>query len=283
MLNIDNYRVLSQSELAEASETNVVRRAVEAGEEISFGVVMKAPERVGTAISYWRLKTAGGLPFGHRLWCHIEVTNPITPPVVPLPVAACAPPPPPPVPAHSGPTTSEASSSHGAITTPEPRSELSPRRLGKSRAAMKQTIKQHFELKRKAHDAVLQAMREQAVLGMPEVIPAQKEEAAQLPVEEPAVEEPAVDEVTKSSDMIFPQLEKESPASSTHEAASQAPEMEEAKEESITEVNSTEHSDEEFFEDAESVEIRSLSSDGDEGFMTDEEYDILNASDEEAA
>jgi next-to-BRCA1 protein 1 len=37
-------------------------------------------------------------------------------------------------------------------------------------------------------------------------------------------------------------------------------------------------SDEEFFEDAESV---ALHSDDDEGFMTDEEYDILDASDEE--
>lgn len=278
MLNIDNYRVLSQNELAEASETNVVRRPVEAGEEISFGVIMKAPGRVGTAISYWRLKTDKGLPFGHRLWCHIEVTNPITPPVVPLPVAACAPPPPPPVPAHTEVMTSEASSSHGAIPTTDSRAELSPRRLTKSRAAMKQTIKQHFELKRKAHDAVLQAMREQAIHGLPELIPASKEETAELPVEERAVEEPA-----KFSDMIFPQLEKESPASSTHEAVSQATEVDEAKEESITEVPSTEHSDAEFFEDAESVEIRSLSSDGDEGFMTDEEYDILNASDEEAA
>jgi next-to-BRCA1 protein 1 len=35
-------------------------------------------------------------------------------------------------------------------------------------------------------------------------------------------------------------------------------------------------SDDEFFEDAESVALHS-----DDGFMTDEEYDILDASDEE--
>ena len=35
-------------------------------------------------------------------------------------------------------------------------------------------------------------------------------------------------------------------------------------------------SDDEFFEDAESVALMS-----DDGFMTDEEYDILDASDEE--
>ena len=45
------------------------------GEEVCFEVTMKAPKREGIAISYWRLKGVDGIPFGHRLWCHINVTS----------------------------------------------------------------------------------------------------------------------------------------------------------------------------------------------------------------
>jgi next-to-BRCA1 protein 1 len=286
MLNIDNTRPLSQSELAEASESNVVDRAVESGEEISFRVIMKAPSREGTAISYWRLKTAKGFPFGHRLWCHIEVTNPATPPAVP----AAAPAPAPHVPAPSEAATAKASSSLGAplpscvkLDQPEllhanKSAELQPelqRRMQRVEQFRQACVRRHQEQQRKAHDTLPQAMRQRAA---PEVAHTRGQETAELPVEEKAVEA-----VAGSSGMIFPQLEKESPASSTHEAVSETPEVDEAKADNTTVAASTEQSDEEFFEDAESVEIRSLSSDGDEGFMTDEEYDILNASDEEAA
>jgi next-to-BRCA1 protein 1 len=78
--------------------------------------------------------------------------------------------------------------------------------------------------------------------------------------------------------MIFPQLEKESPVSSTHEALTAEPEAERAEAEAPSTTVASESGDE-FFEDAESVEILEASSDG--GFMTDEEYDVLDASDEE--
>ena len=58
------------------TESNVITRVVEVGEEIAFWVTMKAPERAGKAISYWRLKSADGTPFGHRLWCDIDVYAP---------------------------------------------------------------------------------------------------------------------------------------------------------------------------------------------------------------
>jgi len=67
--------------------------------------------------------------------------------------------------------------------------------------------------------------------------------------------------------MIFPKLDKESPASSIHEqvpAAAPAPEVEEDAEE---------------FEDF--VEEPLDDDETEDGFMTDEEYDILDASDEE--
>jgi next-to-BRCA1 protein 1 len=92
-------------------------------------------------------------------------------------------------------------------------------------------------------------------------------------------EQEATSAPQQSSGMIFPQLDKESPASSTHEAMAKSictPAPVEAP--SSPKAESAE-SEDDFFEDAESVDIRSLGSDN--GFLTDEEYDILDASDEE--
>ncbi|KAF8865095.1 hypothetical protein BDZ45DRAFT_701494 [Acephala macrosclerotiorum] len=74
--------------------------------------------------------------------------------------------------------------------------------------------------------------------------------------------EPKVE--AEGSQMIFPKLEKESPASSIHEEVTAEPEVAE--------------DDEEFEEFGEEVLEESET---DDGFMTDEEYDILDASDEE--
>jgi len=76
MFNVDNGHPASVTDLADASESNVVGREVQVGEEVAFKVVLKAPERVGKAISYWRLKAADGTPFGHRLWCDVVIKAP---------------------------------------------------------------------------------------------------------------------------------------------------------------------------------------------------------------
>jgi len=73
MLDVDNHHPSSVSDIADATESNVVGREVRAGEEVAFKVTLKAPMREGKAISYWRLKAADGTPFGHRLWCDVEV------------------------------------------------------------------------------------------------------------------------------------------------------------------------------------------------------------------
>jgi next-to-BRCA1 protein 1 len=84
-------------------------------------------------------------------------------------------------------------------------------------------------------------------------------------VQEPA---PVVKEEIKSeaegSQMIFPKLEKESPASSIH-VESQAP---------TEEVQDEADEFDDFVDE-------SLDDETEDGFMTDEEYDILDASDEE--
>ena len=76
--------------------------------------------------------------------------------------------------------------------------------------------------------------------------------------------EPAVD----SSQMVFPKLEKESPMSSIHQEIT--------KEKAPTPPHETE------FDELEDVKGGTDTWDGsDDGFLTDEEYDILDASDEE--
>lgn len=73
MLNVDRERPFSAAAMSEATESNVIGREVLPGEEVSFKVILRAPNRGGKAISYWRLKTADGAAFGHRLWCDINV------------------------------------------------------------------------------------------------------------------------------------------------------------------------------------------------------------------
>jgi len=76
MLNVDPNHPSSVTDLANATESNVIGRSVAVGEEIDFHVVMKTPQREGKSISYWRLKAADGTPFGHKLWCDIDVCRP---------------------------------------------------------------------------------------------------------------------------------------------------------------------------------------------------------------
>ncbi|KAJ5210335.1 Zinc finger ZZ-type [Penicillium cf. griseofulvum] len=81
---------------------------------------------------------------------------------------------------------------------------------------------------------------------------------------------PAVSEIAGSG-MIFPKLEKESPESSTHQAEAPAPQA-------PTLSNSSEV---DVLEDVESLTLDDASTDADTGFLTDEEYDVLDASDQE--
>lgn len=73
MLDVDPNHPSHITQIRKAIKTNIVERAVQPGEEVDFEVTMRAPEREGSAISYWRLKSANGTPFGHKLWCDIVV------------------------------------------------------------------------------------------------------------------------------------------------------------------------------------------------------------------
>ena len=76
MLNVDPNHPTSVSDIAKATESNVLGHPVEVGHEAHFIVMLRTPQREGKAISYWRLKTADGKAFGHKLWCDIDVCTP---------------------------------------------------------------------------------------------------------------------------------------------------------------------------------------------------------------
>ncbi|PYH76045.1 ZZ type zinc finger domain protein, partial [Aspergillus uvarum CBS 121591] len=171
MFNVDTNHPLSLNSIAAAMESNKLSQPLEPGQSADFTVTLKTPSRLGTAISYWRLKLPSGMPFGHRLWCDIQVRN-------------------------VNPVADTPSSSEGVQAAP--------------------------------------AM-----------------EAAQPE--------------TTGSQMIFPKLEKESPESSTHEAATTAPSV-------------SYRSEQDVLDDMDSL---TLDDETDVGLLTDEEYDILDASDQE--
>jgi next-to-BRCA1 protein 1 len=344
MLNVEKNAPSTISEIAEATETNVMARPVEVGEEIAFRVTMKAPMSEGTKISYWRLKTADGQAFGHRLWCHINVVSPpykseAEPSSLPQVVS----------PAYAPATnpTVERSEDVGRPSLTDnflqtvlqqrvdrrreiERSAEVHKRIEKAMALQQSRVQEEratraqmlrnlsaeihaVEVQHKAKVAAAKAAIDAANVAKKEAEP---EVASELPAPGPSnlegtdnhiwllmersrrledarkfaqaqaqaheVEAPvspvAVKEEAKADTketkiegrkMIFPSLDKESPASSIHDVAPAAP----------ASVTTTAAESDDIFKDAESVEF--VSSDSEDGFLTDEEYDILDASDEE--
>lgn len=76
MLDVDPNHPSHITQIQKAVKTNTIEHEVKCGESADFKVAMRAPEREGKAISYWRLKMADGTPFGHKLWCDINVKKP---------------------------------------------------------------------------------------------------------------------------------------------------------------------------------------------------------------
>lgn len=73
MFNVNTDQPSSLETVTVAMESNKLSKPLEAGQNAQFTVTLKAPKRLGTAISYWRMKLADGTPFGHRLWCEVQV------------------------------------------------------------------------------------------------------------------------------------------------------------------------------------------------------------------
>lgn len=75
MRNLDTKRPSSTSSVDAASCSNVLEESLEPHRTAVFNVLLKSPARAGRVISYWRLKTPQGKPFGHKLWVDITVDN----------------------------------------------------------------------------------------------------------------------------------------------------------------------------------------------------------------
>ena len=330
MFNIDDAHPSSEADLTEAQRSNVVCRAVEVGEEIAFRVLMKAPKQEGTAISYWRLKAADGVAFGHRLWCHIKVA------AAQLPAAFATPSAPVPVSVASVERAEPSSSSDNKedFLTQLLRNHEEQLHLEQNKAV--QAAKQHAETEAKmkveleekesriqmlydlqkqlkafhmgameGHHKVaalskqqkqvqarmISALKSRLDLEVSKRRQREESEAAELSATTPSVKVEPVpatveteDGKTEGSAMIFPKLDKESPAASTHESVETAreqatPETKHAVLATVVSPSAKTETETDIFEDAESVEL--LDSSDDDGFLTDEEYEILDASDEE--
>lgn len=75
MRNLDLNHPSSVSAMASANRSNVLEESLQPGQTAVFKVMLKSPPHEGRLISYWRLKTPEGVPFGHKLWVDITVTS----------------------------------------------------------------------------------------------------------------------------------------------------------------------------------------------------------------
>jgi next-to-BRCA1 protein 1 len=75
MRNLDANHPSSVSAMMSANRSNVLEDGLEAGKTAVFNVMLRSPPRPGSHISYWRLKTPEGVPFGNKLWVDIIVTS----------------------------------------------------------------------------------------------------------------------------------------------------------------------------------------------------------------
>lgn len=298
MLNVDILYPSSAAEIAEATESNVVGRPVDVGEEISFRVLMKAPKREGVAISYWRLKAADGTPFGHRLWCHIDVKKPVES-----------------SPSNEGPSTQQKLASvesnnvwklHALLQDQQNKLKQQKERLDTVRASLEESVdkaskEQEYQERRKKaiddmrveSDNLAREIRQRmGDLSSEESITYLRTKLRMEAdrVSSPSTSAPSVAATAKSqqqpesqhSQMIFPQLEKESPQTSVHEeitkqeAISPAPFSPMPKTETV--MSPSERSVD-IFDDADTVEFFDAESESDDGFATDEEYDLIEGED----
>ncbi|TKA73976.1 hypothetical protein B0A49_05112 [Cryomyces minteri] len=290
MLNVNHTHPSSVTDIADATESNVVGRPVAEGEEIAFRVLMKAPQREGKAISYWRLKTADGIPFGHRLWCDIDVA------VAQVDALATV-------------STPAIESEQTALPTVEHIEFFRPAPSGPSgrSADLIQWLDSYKTTQAQKQDEVSKT----------EPLPSSVfnfEVRDDNESKEVYASGTTRKEDLEGSAMIFPTLDKESPVSSTYQSATAGPSTsstpskgkapslqafvrDEAAEEAAaahsavevpveTVAAATQEDDDEKFEDlTDDLELLSAIEDEsvDDGFDTDDEYDILDASDEDAS
>ncbi|PGH10676.1 hypothetical protein AJ80_07432 [Polytolypa hystricis UAMH7299] len=75
MFNVNTNRPSSLSHLQSSMESVRLEHPVLPLQHAEFDIALRAPEREGRAVSYWRLRAPDGTPFGHKLWCEVEVRS----------------------------------------------------------------------------------------------------------------------------------------------------------------------------------------------------------------
>lgn len=257
MFGMDALHGVSKSDNTESSESNATDRIIAPGETFDFSVSLRVPIREGKYISYWRVKDPKGVAFGHKLWCDVVARRPTT--------------------GEEMQRLAQQYRSRQMLVHREQRMNQQRAKLIDDLEVIRKTTFQNTPLG--------------PVLVQHEIVPA-FEESDVPPFSSNGKDEPNDEEIAKleGSQMVFPTLEKESPVSSTHEdklaageanaealkpaAANVAP----SETDAVTETDTVGHN-EEVFEDVTSIDLSD--SDKDDGFLTDEEYDLLDASDEE--
>ena len=275
-LNIDTNQPSTAEQVADATRSNSNDVIVPEGGLASFGVNMRAPERGGRAISYWRVRAPDGTPFGHRLWCDITVETPES--------------------LDSGKEDNSAigcganARSLPILTAGKPTNESDEATLTDANPDLvdRLALLKNVEKMLKFPDWDVNEVN--AKFGL-----AQRVKASEGALQ-PAENDGSLSKAGPSR-MVFPQLDKESPAASTYKESAVTEVEAEQNRDGIAEPSMTSGSkpvnepseasttagtagsaEQDLFEDAESLRLED--SDG-ETFLTDEEYDILDASDEE--
>lgn len=327
------------------SRTN---RVIYPGESFEFNVLFRAPRGEGHYISYWRLRSSDAKPFGHKLWCDINVDIDVMKRALKnsalknsaiknsaIPVTVLQEKPTYMSPLHDYQMQMMLLEMQNKKRLMQARQEFAAApsvpdvtggiraRLRElhddklpSRAAVKESmLKAQTEARnRMAQGYGTRAMQIASILNTTSaagsapttMAPAFAAVApvapvAMAPVIEPAavnlvdirtpaiVEAPVAIEQSEASSsmhasqMVFPTLEKESPTSSVlvesvpAGAIATAQESSKVVEETKVPVVEQEKTNTDAFEDLESLDLEET----DDGFMTDEEYDILDASDED--
>jgi next-to-BRCA1 protein 1 len=320
MLNVDNGHPASVTDIAEATESNVVGREVQVGESTAFKVVLKAPLREGKAISYWRVKAADGTPFGHRLWCDIQVKSPE--PAQPLP------------PTYNSSTQQSYIAAHQRLMQQNAQRQAAMHELARyglqapagnnanfshsipvfqhpPAPAMPDFATSKDAAKLRVEQIKTKILKQRADKYRSDLMAA-RAAAEKKSADEDAKVKQIIEAVTKTEDqetedlatsqMVFPKLEKESPEASIIQSSSgsskgKAAYVEDEEAENATTVVPFETAPVEIapsvsspqtvalgddFEDFDDLEVLSADEvESDDGFLTDEEYDILDASDQE--
>jgi next-to-BRCA1 protein 1 len=239
MRNIDMGHPISVADLEKSVESNRLPVDVEAGGTWQFSVSMKTPRTRGKYISYWRLTAPDGRKFGHKLWCEVDVRPDAN--VVNSEATA--------------PATSNAPESKD-LSTPSTTPTAVNAPTAEEPAAKEATDSGIVSSKESVKVEVDSSLPLRSRLGHDRRHFWMDEDRPQIEHIEDVSKERAEESDLEKSALVFPTLEKEMPASEVAQAEETAASADEAEE--VTAENEDESDDE---------------------FLTDEEYDILDASD----